>query len=214
MGSDLLVLLVLAVAPTANDLPVGTSTATSQAVSSRRSQVSRPLAPSLASAAATRPRIANRDAQLIQVAAQIPGLATPNVVPTQTPALTPSAISTPNVALPSEIATAGSCSCEACEVPRHAHHSVWGVVGLPSPHYAPGDMTQHIPYIAHPHNFYYFRPYNYFHIPKHQAEVAYYGGNPKHPYANRLFERVYDRTVDSFEQDQSQPEPITPLRLR
>ena len=57
-------------------------------------------------------------------------------------------------------------------------------------------MTPHIPYRAHPKNYYYFRPYNYFHIEQQQREVLNYGGDARHPYANKLFQRVYDKYVD------------------
>ena len=104
------------------------------------------------------------------------------------------------------------CGCSDCAPRGHHHCSVWGVVGLGCPCHSPGDMTQHVPYLAHPKNYYYFRPYQYFHIADHQREVANYGGNPKHPYANRLFERVYSRTVDHYDELEDEAEPITPLR--
>ncbi len=104
------------------------------------------------------------------------------------------------------------CACDQCvPAPHHHHHSCWGLVGLPDPCLSPGDMTQHVPYLARPKNYYYFRPYQYFHIAEHQREVTLYGENPKEPYANRLFKRVYARTVDPYTQHE-EVEPITPVR--
>ncbi len=103
------------------------------------------------------------------------------------------------------------CACDECIPVGHHHHSVWGIWGLPDPCHAPGGWTQHIPYVAHPKNYYYFRPYNYFHIADHQNEVANYGGNPKHPYSNRVFQRAYDRVIEPTG-DHEEIQPITPLR--
>jgi len=59
------------------------------------------------------------------------------------------------------------------------------------PHHAPGDLYPHTPYVAHPHFYYYFRPYNWYHIPAQQESVMSYGGDPRHPYANREFQEIY-----------------------
>ena len=83
-------------------------------------------------------------------------------------------------------------------VPPHWAHrwffwSYWKIKGLPSPWHSPGDMTQHIPYVAEPKNYYYFRPYNWFHLPEQQAEAAIYGTDPRNPYDNRVvFDGLYD----------------------
>jgi hypothetical protein len=52
-------------------------------------------------------------------------------------------------------------------------------------------MYPHFPYRVEPQGYYYFRPYNWFHIPAHQGQVQAYGGDPRHPYANTLFRDVY-----------------------
>lgn len=62
----------------------------------------------------------------------------------------------------------------------------------PSACRSPGNMPQHFPYVAEPKNYYYFRPYNWFHIPEQQREVTSYGGDTRHPYANDLFREVYE----------------------
>jgi len=41
--------------------------------------------------------------------------------------------------------------------------------------------------------YYYFRPYNWFHIPDQQQEAANYNGDPRNPYDNRVvFDGLYD----------------------
>jgi hypothetical protein len=77
--------------------------------------------------------------------------------------------------------------------------------GLPAGHMphgwcARGDMYPHYPYMAQPKFYYYFRPYQFFHIPRHQAEVLNYGGDPRNPYDNKIFRNIYD----SLEE----PEPL------
>ncbi|MEX0819630.1 MAG: hypothetical protein WD070_08545 [Pirellulaceae bacterium] len=62
----------------------------------------------------------------------------------------------------------------------------------PSAYRSPGNMPQHFPYVAEPKNYYYFRPYNWFHIADQQREVTSYGGDTRHPYANDLFQEVYE----------------------
>lgn len=63
----------------------------------------------------------------------------------------------------------------------------------PSPCHSPGNMPQHFPYVAGPKNYHYFRPYHWTHIADQQHEVKTYGGDPRHPYANDLFQEVYRR---------------------
>jgi hypothetical protein len=54
-------------------------------------------------------------------------------------------------------------------------------------------MTQRVPYVAEPKNYYYFRPYNWFHIPTQQAEAARYNTDPRNPYDNRIvFDELYE----------------------
>jgi hypothetical protein len=54
-------------------------------------------------------------------------------------------------------------------------------------------MPLHFPYIAEPKFYYYFRPYNWFHIPVQQDDVRAFGGDPRHPYDNRIFQSVYEQ---------------------
>jgi hypothetical protein len=52
-------------------------------------------------------------------------------------------------------------------------------------------MHQHHAYFPPLHGYYYFRPYHHSHIPTHQQRVATWGEDPRHPYANKIFQRVY-----------------------
>jgi hypothetical protein len=61
-----------------------------------------------------------------------------------------------------------------------------------SPHVAPGNLVPHTPYLAEPKLYYYFRPYHWRHILEQQESVMRYGGDPRHPYANREFEGIYE----------------------
>lgn len=79
---------------------------------------------------------------------------------------------------------------------RGSHCGFWSKYGLPDPRYPSGDMPPHIPYIAQPKNYYYFRPYNHTHIPVQQQEVRIYGGDPRHPYDNKVLKNIYDGIVD------------------
>ncbi len=54
------------------------------------------------------------------------------------------------------------------------------------------DMPPHNAYILMEPDTYYFRPYNVVQVPQHQKMVTTWGGDIRHPYANELFERVYE----------------------
>ena len=76
---------------------------------------------------------------------------------------------------------------------RHLVWSYWKCHGLPSPWNPPGNLTLHIPYCNYGSTYYYFRPYNWFHISDQQAEAANYNGDPRNPYDNRVvFDGLYD----------------------
>jgi hypothetical protein len=93
--------------------------------------------------------------------------------------------------LPDPVAEGGACN-RCC---GHEHgcldRLLWG--RLPNPHHSRCDMPLHIPYIAEPKFYYYFRPYNWFHIPVQQDEARAIGLSPYHPYDNRIFQSVYER---------------------
>ncbi|MCA9176309.1 MAG: hypothetical protein KDB14_17605 [Planctomycetales bacterium] len=56
-------------------------------------------------------------------------------------------------------------------------------------------MPQHHRYSAVDHGNYYFRPYNYRHIRVHQEAVTSWGGDPRNPYSNEIFETIYAEGV-------------------
>ena len=92
----------------------------------------------------------------------------------------------------------GSCASRArtTYVPwwhRRFVWSYWKCHGLPSPWCPPGNLTLHIPTARAGSTYYYFRPYNWFHISDQQAEAANYNGDPRNPYDNRVvFDGLYD----------------------
>ncbi len=80
--------------------------------------------------------------------------------------------------------------CHGCGY-GHGHGGFYARHCLPSPWHAPGNMVPHIPYVAYPKTYYYFRPYNMLHIPDQQARAAGWVENPALPYSNRIFDKVY-----------------------
>ena len=56
------------------------------------------------------------------------------------------------------------------------------------------DMIPHIPYFPEYHGNYYFRPYSYHHVLMQKEIVKSWGGDPRHPYANDLFKKIYEET--------------------
>jgi hypothetical protein len=56
-----------------------------------------------------------------------------------------------------------------------------------------GDMYPHYPYTPAYHGYYYFRPYNYTNILRQRGEIITLGGNPKAPYAHKMFDRIYEQ---------------------
>lgn len=71
--------------------------------------------------------------------------------------------------------------------------SYWKCKGLPSPWCSPGNMSLHLPCNPCAGTYYYFRPYNWFHIPEQQQEAANYEGDPRNAYDNRVvFDGLYD----------------------
>ncbi|QDU76568.1 hypothetical protein Pan97_36200 [Bremerella volcania] len=84
----------------------------------------------------------------------------------------------------------GGChgGCNGC---GYGHGGFYARHCLPSPWHAPGNMTPHIPYVAYPKTYYYFRPYNMLHIPDQQARAAAWVENPALPYSNGVFDKVY-----------------------
>jgi len=67
-------------------------------------------------------------------------------------------------------------------------------------------MPQHLAYIAEPKFYYYFRPYNWFHIPVQQDDVRAFGGDPRDPYDNRMFQNVYQ----NLHFEEPAPEDVVP----
>lgn len=71
----------------------------------------------------------------------------------------------------------GGCGHGCCPVDRCWHSTC--------------NMTQHYPYFPPMHGYYYFRPYNHAHIPRHQMWVESWGGDRLNPYSNEIFQTIY-----------------------
>ncbi len=54
-------------------------------------------------------------------------------------------------------------------------------------------MGQHHAYFPPMHGYYYFHPYHHSHVWKHQMFARMWGEDPANPYANRVFEMVYEQ---------------------
>ena len=78
------------------------------------------------------------------------------------------------------------------------------------------DMPQHYPYAPPSSGTYYFRPYSVTGLRLQQQAVRQWGGDPRNPYSNELFERVY-RELEAEEIDlppEEPPRPATPIQPR
>ncbi len=77
--------------------------------------------------------------------------------------------------------------------------------------YSSCDMVQHYPYYPVLHGNYYFRPYGPRFVTRQQADVARWGGDPRNPYDNAVFQRVYDdleqETGSPFSEEAGDMEP-------
>jgi hypothetical protein len=73
-----------------------------------------------------------------------------------------------------------------------------------------GNMPPHYPYDA-VRGYYYFHPYNHRHICEHQHAVTQWGGDPRNPYANEIFQSVYAEMEAMNWQDMGTPgEEVAP----
>jgi hypothetical protein len=86
-----------------------------------------------------------------------------------------------------------------------------GISGLPCCFDSTCNLFPHVPYYVEPKTYYYFRPYNHNHIFVQQNQVMRWGGDPRHPYANEIFQQVY-RDLDGQAAEPGVPSaaPITP----
>lgn len=67
----------------------------------------------------------------------------------------------------------GECGC----LPTCLHHC--------------GDLIPNFGYTAWPKTYYYFRPYQHFHVPMQQRQALEWGAEPGLPYSNAIFQDVY-----------------------
>lgn len=57
---------------------------------------------------------------------------------------------------------------------------------------SPCDMVQHYSYFPSLHGYYYFRPYNVSQLLQQRTLVTQWGGDPRNPYTDGIFDRVYE----------------------
>lgn len=69
-------------------------------------------------------------------------------------------------------------------------------------------LPQHYAYLADPKFYYYFRPYNWFHIEPQQDEVENYGLDRRNPYDNRFLQAAYERVEAAHPTIGQAAEPI------
>ncbi len=55
------------------------------------------------------------------------------------------------------------------------------------------NMPQRQAYFPPMHGYYYFRPYHHSHVPTQQTFARLWGEDPANPYANRIFQTVYEQ---------------------
>jgi hypothetical protein len=95
------------------------------------------------------------------------------------------------------VEAAGDSACEPGfgALHRHGMHGAMGggIKGWGCLSYFKsfGDMPPHYPYYPEMHGYYYFRPYNYVHVPQQQEFVGSFGGDRRDPYSNELFKVIY-----------------------
>jgi hypothetical protein len=65
-------------------------------------------------------------------------------------------------------------------------------------------MIPHIAYINPMKSYYYFRPYQAFHVREQQNEVVTYGGDPRAPYANLMFRSIYPELEAAWAEEAAQ----------
>ena len=77
-------------------------------------------------------------------------------------------------------------ACPACGSPRRGCGGRCSACGCEACY-----MPQHYPYYPAMRGYYYFHPYHPMHIARQQALAISWGEDPRHPYTNELFKRVY-----------------------
>jgi hypothetical protein len=55
-----------------------------------------------------------------------------------------------------------------------------------------GDLVQHTPFFGTTHGYYYFRPYHVMHVFSQQELATRWGGDPRNPYDNTIFQKTYE----------------------
>lgn len=102
----------------------------------------------------------------------------------------------------------GACSQGGCGAGCGKHgcgHGCHGCNGYYAGHfYSRCNMIPHIAYINPMKSYYYFRPYQAFHVREQQNEVVTYGGDPRDPYANLMFRSIYPELEAAWAEEAAQ----------
>ena len=88
------------------------------------------------------------------------------------------------------------CECD-CNAGKFIHALFCG----------PDNMYQHMPYLAAPKTYYYFRPYTYMQVQTQQAQAQLWGADPGMPYSNAVFQEVYKKIASSEAEEAVLPPP-------
>ena len=70
-------------------------------------------------------------------------------------------------------------------------------------------MFPHYAYYPPMHGYYYFRPYHHSHVPTQQLLVTQWGGDPRNPYSNQVFQAIYASSGKGEASPRSIPTPAT-----
>ena len=81
--------------------------------------------------------------------------------------------------------------CQSCGGGGWGGYGDWASWGPAGYFRSPCGMSQHYPYYPAMHGYYYLIPYNYPHVPQHQAFMARMGVDPRNPYSNDVFRTLY-----------------------
>ena len=71
-------------------------------------------------------------------------------------------------------------------------------------------MDQHLRYCSPLQGNYYFRPYDPIHLFRQQAFVMQWGGDPRNPYSNQIFDAIHGPREARPSANPAEPVPLPP----
>ncbi|MBD3672500.1 MAG: hypothetical protein HUJ26_03140 [Planctomycetaceae bacterium] len=75
-------------------------------------------------------------------------------------------------------------------------------------------MPSHVPYYPVNNGYYYFRPYNYFHVTRQREEAVQMGLNYNAPYSRAPFEEIYREMESSYDFPNEESEAVYHQRVQ